>query len=149
MCAAMVGSYLAYFGIRVTDVERALKVYCGVLGLTEAARGDNASSGGGTNVLLKDAFTGQKLELNWYPPGSKFATPYVPGEGLDHVAFRTADLKSTLALLKVVGCRLALPEYPMEPAPGFKVAYVLDPDGNWIELWEQPGPMPDAPPSTY
>jgi catechol 2,3-dioxygenase-like lactoylglutathione lyase family enzyme len=145
----MVDSYLAYVGIRVTDIERALKLYSGVLGLVEAARGDNAASGGGTTVLLKDPFTGQKLELNWYPPGSKFATKYLAGEGLDHIAVRAADMGTMLARLKAAGCRLALPEYPMEPAPGFKVAYMVDPDGNWIELWEQPGPMPDTPPPTY
>ncbi|MCI4365425.1 MAG: VOC family protein [Thermoplasmata archaeon] len=140
---------MAYLGIRVTDVERALRIYGGVLGLREVARGDNAASGGGTTVLLKDEFSGQKLELNWYPPGSRFATEYSAGEGLDHVAFRSGDLTATIAQLQAAGCRLALPEYPIEPAPGFRVGYLVDPDGNWLELWEQPGPMPDTPPETY
>jgi hypothetical protein len=40
-------------------------------------------------------------------------------------------------------------EDPVEPMPGFHVAYVTDPDGNWIELWQQPEPMPKHPPETY
>ncbi len=145
----MVAQYLAYLGIRVTDLDRALKIYGDVLGLHEVARGDNSASGGGTSVLLRDSFTGQKLELNWYPPGSRFATEYSAGEGLDHVAFRSADLGASLAALQAAGCQTASPEYPIEPSPGFKVGYVVDPDGNWIELWEQPAAMPGTPPDTY
>ncbi|HTT73683.1 MAG TPA: VOC family protein [Thermoplasmata archaeon] len=145
----MVGSYLSYFGIRVTDVERALRIYAGILGLQEISRGDRSADGGGTIVLLKDPFSGQKLELNWYPPGSRFAVPYTPGEGLDHLAFRVADIRATIARLAAAGGQLALPEYPVEPMPGFHVAYVKDPDGNWIELWQQPEPIPEQAPEAY
>ncbi len=138
--------YLAYVGVRVTDLNRSLRVYGDVLGLEEVSRSDFAEYGLGKVVMMKDPFTGQKLELNWYPPGSKFGTPYEPGEGLDHVSFRVTDLSAVLSKLSEAGCALAGPEYPAEPAPNFRYAFVKDPDGNWIEIWESPEPMPRSPP---
>ena len=145
----MVESYLAYTGLRVTDLERSLKFYTGFFGLGEVARGDNSSGGGGVSVLLRDGFTGQKIELNYYPPGSKYSVPYVPGEGLDHVAFRVADLDAKLKQLAAAGFRPVRKGDPVEPMAGFRVAYLADPDGNWVELWQQPDPMPSVPPETY
>lgn len=87
--------YLAYIGVRVTDLNRSLRVYGDVLGLEEVSRSDFAEYGLGKVVMMKDQFTGQKLELNWYSPGSKFGTPYEPGEGLDHVSFRVTDLSGS------------------------------------------------------
>jgi lactoylglutathione lyase len=145
----MVKSYLAYTGLRVTDLERSIQFYSGFFGLSEVARGDNSKAGGGVSVLLRDSFTGQKIELNYYPPGSKYSVPYVPGEGLDHVAFRVADLDAKLKQLAAEGFLPVRKGDPVEPMAGFRVAYLADPDGNWVELWEQPDPMPKAPPETY
>lgn len=145
----MVDSYLAYTGLRVTDLERSLRFFTRFFGLSEVARGDSSSSGGGVAVLLRDPFTGQKLELNYYPPGSKYSVPYVPGEGLDHVAFRVADLAGKLKELAKEGYLPVRKGDPVEPMKGFHLAYVSDPDGNWVELWQQPEPMPKSPPETY
>ncbi len=135
--------YLSYTGIRVQNLERSLALYSGFFGLQRIAGGDNATSGGGSYFLLRDPVSGQRLELNWYPPGSPHATPYLPGEGLDHVAFRVDDVDATVRALVAKGLEVAAigPDLA-EPrkdrtAPGwFKVAYVRDPDGNWIELYQ-------------
>ena len=145
----MVDSYLAYTGLRVTNLDRALKFYTRFFGLAEVARGDNSSTGGGVSVLLRDPFSGQKIELNYYPPGSRYSVPYVPGEGLDHVAFHVGDLAAKLKELAAEGYGTARMGDPIEPAPGFHLAYVNDPDGNWVELWQQPEPIPPTPPDTY
>ncbi|HLQ03997.1 MAG TPA: VOC family protein [Nitrososphaerales archaeon] len=87
--------YLGYVGIRVRDLERSLKFYKETFGLEEVARGDNIKFGAGLFVLLRDRKSGMKLELNWYPKGSKYDTPYVSGEALDHIAFRVDDMKET------------------------------------------------------
>ena len=65
------GVGLRYFGIRVTDLERSLSFYVGVLGRKERRRGTMRH--GGVWVLLQDPRTRQRLELNWYPPGSPYA----------------------------------------------------------------------------
>ena len=142
-------TYLSYVGVRVTDLNRSVEFYRGLFDLKEVSRGDGSGTGMGAMVLLRDELTGQKLELNYYPPGSPYAVPYVPGEGLDHVSFRVANLAEKLRELAERGIRPLRPTDPAEPAPGLKVSYVPDPDGNWIELWESGGPMPTTAPETY
>ena len=125
--------YLSYVGIRVMDLNQSLKFYMGLFGLREVSRGDNQPAGGGVYVLLRDKRSGQKLELNWYPEGSPFGTPYSAGEGLDHVAFRVESVPETLERLAKHGVEIIqIPSPLREPDPGVMVAYVKDPDGNWI-----------------
>lgn len=141
--------FLSYFGIRVSDLDRSLHFYTELFGLREVDRGDNLARGRGTYVLLRDPWSGQKLELNWYPSGSEFASPYVPGEGLDHISFRVGDLPRLLEKLRAAGVRPAGPTADHELPGGVRVAYVQDPDGNWLELYGSPRPMPTAPPEKY
>jgi lactoylglutathione lyase len=125
--------YLSYCGIRVRDLNRSLKFYKELFGLREVARGDHSKYGAGLYVLLRDAKSGQKLELNWYPPGSTYAAPYVPGEGLDHIAFVVDDLKSTYNELLRKGVKATT----IDPSStGGWLAYVKDPDENWIEIYQ-------------
>jgi lactoylglutathione lyase len=133
--------YLSYFGIRVTDLERSLKFYSELFGLEEVARGDRKNYGAGVYVLLRDPKSHMKLELNWYPERSRYAVPYVPGEGLDHLAFKVDDVPKTYAMLINKGAGAT----EIDPSVyGGWSAYVKDPDGNWIEIYQQ-GPPTDSP----
>ena len=125
--------YLSYCGIRVRDLERSLRFYTELFGLREVARGDHRRYGAGIYVLLRDSKSGQKLELNWYPEGSVHASPYTPGEGLDHIAFAVDDLRSTYNELIAKGAKPT----SLDPSTyGGWVAYVQDPDENWIEIYQ-------------
>jgi lactoylglutathione lyase len=140
--------YMSYFGIRVTNLERSLKFYTELFGLREVERGDarGRKHGAGLYVLLKDPKSGQKLELNWYPPDSAFATPYEPGEGLDHIAFSVENLSQAYNDLTKKGVQ------PTEVGPdatGGWIAYLKDPDGNWIELYSRPAPVGGKIPEGY
>lgn len=142
--------YLSYCGIRVTELARSLKFYTEALGLKEVARGDNTDRGGGVYVLLGDSFSGQKLELNWYPPGSPYSNPYVPGEGLDHIAFRVDDVRAALDRLAARGAQVVdLDARLADLGGGVRVGYAKDPDGNWIELYEHSEPIGQAAPEGY
>jgi lactoylglutathione lyase len=142
--------YLSYCGIRVTDLDRSLRFYTELFGLTEVARGDNSAIGRGVYVLLRDTWSGQQLELNWYPRGSDFAVPYLPGEGLDHIAFRVDDLPRCLDELQRAGVDGTSRSADHELPGGIRVAYVTDPDGNWLELYDHAsGSIPRLPPSGY
>lgn len=125
--------YLKYVGIRVTDLERSVRFYTELLGLKEEKRRDTSEWGGGTWVLLKDEESGAQLELNWYTPGSRFGTPYVPGEGLDHVGFVVDDVEAAYTDLVSKG---AQPTGITPKETDGWVAYVKDPDGNWIEIFQ-------------
>jgi len=127
--------YLSYFGIRVTDIQKSYEFYTELFGLEEVTRIDKTTLGGGICVLLTDNTSGQKLELNWYPGWSKYANYYIPGEGLDHIAFEVDDMTETLLALKKKGIERITTDQPLN-ANG-RLAYVKDPDGNWIELYQR------------
>ena len=122
---------LRYFGIRVTELERSLSFYTELLGLRKLREGIMAH--GGKWVLLEDPRSHQRLELNYYPPDSAFATSYIAGEGLDHIGFKVKDPRSTYSRLISKG---ATPALSPKDEDGIKGLYYLkDPDGNWIEFF--------------
>ncbi|MGD0587560.1 MAG: VOC family protein [Thermoplasmata archaeon] len=120
--------FLDYAGIRVTNLAKAVRFYTKGLGLIERQRGK--MDHGGIWVLLEDRISHQQLELNWYPKGSKYATPYVLGEGLDHLGVRVRDIGTAARRLRAAGAR------KVEEFRGSEVvlAYYEGPDGVWIEL---------------
>src|SRR2546427_12448478 len=85
---------------------------------------------GGKYVQLVGPGPPMNLELNWYPPRSRFHTPYRKGEEMDHFAFVVADVRKAYRELLAKG---VTPAVPPEKSEGTEV-YVKDPDGIWIEL---------------
>jgi catechol 2,3-dioxygenase-like lactoylglutathione lyase family enzyme len=122
---------LRYFGIRVTEVERSVKFYTELLGLRKLRQGTMRH--GGKWILLEDPRSHQRLELNWYPDNSPFATPYRPGDGLDHIGFKVQDPASTYKRLIARGAAAALAPDDKNGMKG--IYYLKDPDSNWIEFF--------------
>lgn len=165
----MAEGWLSDVGIRVTDLERSLDFYRFLLDLEELSRSKDDDS---SYVLLRDRRSGQRLELNWYAPHSPFYTPFVAGEGLDHLEVRVRDVPATLERLRSRGVRpvtrqlwvneVATRNLRNDPvaaqtvgkdmwtskSTGHRIAYVPDPDGNLVCLYDHPeesweGPIPD------
>jgi lactoylglutathione lyase len=121
---------LSYVGLRVIDLDRSVRFYTRALGLVERKRG--TMSHGGIWVALEDPETHQNLELNWYPPGHPYATPFEPGEALDHIAFDVPDARAKYQDLLREGAAEAIAPWLEEGR--IWIGYVKDPEGNWIEL---------------
>ena len=119
---------LHYTGIQVREMGRSLRFYRS-LGLRVTHRGIMAH--GGKWVQMKDPSSGQKLELNWYPKGSRFYEKYKNGSELDHIGFIVDDAAKWFKLLIKRGARPAAKPFGDESET---LAYVKDPDGIWIEL---------------
>ena len=85
---------------------------------------------GGKWVLLEDPRSHQKLELNWYPVDSPFATPFEPGDGLDHIGFKVKDPAGMFRSLIRKGATSALVPADRNGVKG--IYYLKDPNGNWI-----------------
>jgi len=119
-----------YVGIRVTDLEKSIAFYTKVLGMTVTGRGKTKETKGET-VGLQSEKDGFLLELNYYEEDSPYNTKYVPGEGLDHLAFKVDDLNKALEEAQRAGHKTILEI----KAEGGRWAYIEDPDGNWIELF--------------
>jgi len=127
---AMASFTFYYTGIRVRDLDRSIRFYTEVLGMDLVFRMRIRKQHGEVAVLKSPRGT-QKLELNWYEPGSRYATPFARGEALDHLAFRTGSLARAKAEFRRKG--VAIVDRYVGPKGG-EWFYVADPDGNWIEV---------------
>lgn len=132
---------LGYVGLRVSDLDRSIRFYTEGLGLRERGRG--TMSHGGVFVGLEDPVTHQQLELNWYPADSPYATPYAAGEGLDHLGFEVGDADATIARLVTLGAAVAVPAWLEQGR--YRIGFVSDPDGLWVEVQSLVRPVRSAP----
>ncbi len=122
---------IGHVHLKVADLERALKFYCGVLGFELMQRfGAQAAfiSAGGYH---------HHIGLNTWE--SKGGSPPPPGTtGLYHVAI----LYPTRALLADALRRLVAADIELDGAADHGVSealYLRDPDGNGVELyWDRP-----------
>jgi catechol 2,3-dioxygenase-like lactoylglutathione lyase family enzyme len=117
-----------YTGIRVRNLKRALTFYSGAMGMRQILKG--AMKHGGIYVHLKSPKSSQRLELNYYPR-TKFFEKYHPGSELDHLAFWTRDVDARYRSLLSKGARTAVKPFS---EGRYRLAFVKDPDGIWIEL---------------
>jgi catechol 2,3-dioxygenase-like lactoylglutathione lyase family enzyme len=164
----MADAWLCDVGIRVTNLDRSIEFYTKLLDLVELTRVVDEDSG---YVLLKDRRSGQRIELNWYAEANPFWAPFTPGEALDHIEVRVRDVPTFLERLRGRGIvpvnrklwvnPTAVDKLRSDPngskrmemniwttATGHRIAYVPDPDGNLICLYDHPeepweGPIPD------
>jgi catechol 2,3-dioxygenase-like lactoylglutathione lyase family enzyme len=121
--------YLDYAGIRVTRLAPAIRFLRQGLGLTVQRRGTMAH--GGRWVLLEDPRSHQLLELNYYPKGTRYWTPFVAGEGLDHLGVRVSDLAAAGRRIRRAGGRkISEIRYRGRPV----LVYYEGPDKIWVEL---------------
>jgi len=81
---------------------------------------EDPSGGKGTTV-----WSPFNQETNYFEPSP---TPFM-------INFRVADLHGLLALLRAEGCDV---QEKVEESEYGKFAWVIDPDGNKVELWEPP-----------
>ena len=118
---------LGHVVIRVSDVERAVGFYNGVLGLPVVARLDQ-----GVKMAFFSLGNHHDFAVMQRPAG---VTP--EGEvlvGLDHVAFKIGesldDLREAKAMLDTAGVRTTPIDHEVT-----KSLYMSDPDGNGVELY--------------
>lgn len=122
-----------YTAIRVRDLDRSIAFYEGVMGMTKRARFAYPETRGEAAYLTTEG-SGHLLEVNWYAEDSPVAGPYREGEELDHLAFQVESLEAALAYLAKRGHPKTLGPIESQAA---RWAYVTDPDGIWVEVYEK------------
>lgn len=126
---------LVYTGIRVKDMDESIRFYAEVFGMEVVEKRERTPQTEGEVATLRSPAGAQTLELNWYVEGSRFGTPYVNGEDLDHLAFDVDDLDTAIAELSGKGVEVVI--RPGEIGGGWREAFVKDPNGIWIELLQR------------
>jgi catechol 2,3-dioxygenase-like lactoylglutathione lyase family enzyme len=129
------GVDFVYSGIRVRDLARSIRFYRR-LGFTVVQRG--SFSHGGRYVHLALPGSTHRLELNFYPRGSRFYEPFLKGAGFDHFGFSSTDPEAWLASARRAGAKFLL---GYEDRPAQQLYFVRDPDGVWLGVF---GPRSDA-----
>jgi lactoylglutathione lyase len=116
---------------RTRDLDAALGFYR-LLGLREESR-EELEKGKATLVFLQASGGGFQIELiyNWDKDDG-----YDGGERFAHFAFEVQDVEEAYSRLIAAGAGdVGRPPVLFEDV-GPKIAFVADPDGNWIELIE-------------
>ncbi|MBI4393190.1 MAG: VOC family protein [Euryarchaeota archaeon] len=123
-----------YTGLRVVDLEANIRFFTQGLGM-RLREGALVKETGGTLVELVAGDASHFLELNYYPPGNPYATPYSAGEALDHLNFKVegGKLDDAIETLEKAGGKLVIPPFR---EGGGRLAYVNSPDGHTVELRE-------------
>ena len=125
---------LTYFGIRVKNMEESIRFYTEVLGMRVVEPVEVTPLTNGKVATLQSPDSNQRLELNWYEPGTRFGPPYSNGEDLDHLGFDCEDLERAIAELQARGVEVVL---RLKETGGWNEAFVRDPNGIWIELLQR------------
>ncbi len=121
-----------YTGIRVRDLDRSLRFY-ERLGFREVKR--DTFPHGGTYVHLCFPGSPHRLELNFYPRGSRYYTPFRAAGEFDHFGFYAPDPSGWLRSVVRAGAKKRL-DYSDDIQ---RILFVTDPDGVWLGAF---GPKP-------
>jgi catechol 2,3-dioxygenase-like lactoylglutathione lyase family enzyme len=146
-------SGVSHIAVGVTDMERALGFYCGVLGL-EAFVDHVEDVEGMENV---PTYQRRAVYLTW--PGGREARSFIVLDsqqrshehvpmtfndtGTHHFAFTVDDMDDVMARAKATGCPVLInpvsisADNPLNPTDvDARSAFIRDPDGNIIQLDE-------------
>jgi catechol 2,3-dioxygenase-like lactoylglutathione lyase family enzyme len=146
---------LSHLGICVSDLERSLRFYRDLLGFAVEHELEIAGQPADTLLRLHDTHLkavylvrdGVRVELLCFlsPPAPARRQRVMNEPGLTHLSFRVADLQGVVRALRDAGERVL--EETILDFPEFEsgACFVIDPDGQLIELVQAPGD-PSAPP---
>ena len=90
---------------------------------------------GGTSFRWRDDDTPERPGMTvWtvFPSSSKY---FAPSEAPFMINYRVADLHAALADLRAAGCEV---DAKTQDSEFGKFGWVMDPEGNRVELWEPP-----------
>jgi catechol 2,3-dioxygenase-like lactoylglutathione lyase family enzyme len=146
---------LTHIGIGVSNLERSLRFYRDLLGFAWEHQLD--VEGEPTDTLLR--LRGTKLHAEYLSRDGvriellNFASPAAPPHrertmnetGLTHLSFRVTDLDAVIDALRAAGERVLDETIIRFPEWQSAACFILDPDGQLIELVQAPGD-PSLPP---
>jgi len=116
--------------LNVSDLDRSIDFYVKHVGLKSVSRREIKQNNAEIAFLKDDS--GGAIELtHWRDKKS-----LTEGDNFDHIAFGVDDVETTVNALRNSGATIAMEPFSLEGSTS-KIAFIKDPDGNWLELIQQ------------
>ena len=116
--------------LNVMDLDRSIIFYRDRLGL-KLTRRFEVKENNAEIAFLEDP-DGNAVELTHWRDKKQLAE----GDNLDHIAFGVKDMKATIERLRGQGVTIAMEPFTLKGG-SHQIAFIKDPDGNWLELIEE------------
>jgi lactoylglutathione lyase len=112
------------------DLDRSIEFYRDRLGLKLTRRFEVKENN--AEIAFLEDFDGGAIELTHWRDKRQLSE----GDNFDHVAFAVKDLETTMEQLRKEGTTVAMEPFKLK-GRGHQIAFIKDPDGNWLELIEE------------
>ena len=109
------------------NMDHSIEFYSKQMGLKFVNRREIKQNNAEIAFLTDDA--GGAIELTHWRDKKALAE----GDNFDHIAFEVQDVEGTVSKLRAQGVTIAMEPYSLQGSSN-KLAFVKDPDGNWLEL---------------
>ncbi|HXX73294.1 MAG TPA: VOC family protein [Candidatus Acidoferrales bacterium] len=116
--------------LNVTNLDRSIEFYTKQIGLKFVSRRE-VKQNNAEIAFLQDENNGA-LELTYWRDKKSL----VEGDNFDHIAFQTDNIDARIKQLRANGVTIAMEPFSLDGSTS-KIAFVKDPDGNWLELIQQ------------
>lgn len=115
--------------LNVSNLDRSIEFYTTNLALRLTSRREVKQNNAEIAFLTDDK--GGAIELtHWRDKKS-----LTEGDNFDHIAFAVDDVTTVVDRLRKEGVTIALEPFSLQGSTS-KIAFIKDPDGNWLELIE-------------
>jgi lactoylglutathione lyase len=116
--------------LNVADLDRSIDFYRDTMGLKLTRRFEVKQN----NAEIAFMEDGEKkaIELTHWRDKGKIAE----GDNFDHIAFGVANVTEAIEKMRTQGVAIAMEPFSLQGSTR-KIAFIKDPDGNWLELIEE------------
>lgn len=116
--------------LNVSDLDKSIKFYTENLALKFVSRREIKQNNAEIAFLRDEG--GGAIELTHW----RDKKTLTDGDNFDHIAFGVDDVEATIKQLRERGVTIAMEPYSLQGSSS-KIAFIKDPDGNWLELIQQ------------
>ncbi len=115
--------------LNVSNMDHSIEFYTKEIGLKFVSRRE-VKQNNAEIAFLQDN-DGGAIELTYWRDKKELKE----GDNFDHIAFRVNNIDSTINDLRGHGVTIAMESFSLQGSTS-KIAFIKDPDGNWLELIE-------------
>lgn len=116
--------------LNVMDLDRSIAFYRDHLELKLTQRVEIKENN--AEIAFMEDLSGNAIELTHWRDKKELTE----GDNFDHIALGVKDLKATIERLRAQRVTIAMEPFKLKGG-AHQIAFIKDPDGNWLELIEE------------